>query len=134
MVFGDIEFPTEKCGWTSQFLFFGAYIDCLRDAGIWGLVCCIFYLGLILSATALVKHFLRCETERFRVLFFGCTATTFAVFGMIQAYLYAVIATAFMPFCWMVAGGMVALLANSIAQNDYILTFPKRNRNDNKED
>ena len=101
----------------------GSYIDCLRDAGIWGLICCIIYLGLILSATVLVSRFLRCETERFRVLFFGCTATAFAVFGIIQAYLYAVIATAFMPFCWMVAGGMVALLANSIAQRDYILAF-----------
>ena len=112
----------------------GAYIDCLRASGLWGVVCCIFYLGLLLSAPVLVTHFLRSKADRFRVLFFGVTATVFAVFGIIQAYLYAVIATAFMPFCWMIAGGMVALLANSIAQSEYILAFPKRKTIKGKED
>lgn len=95
------------------------YIDFLRESGIWGVICGAFYFLMILAAIPVTARLVASGNNRFRVYFLGVLALIFTVSGFAQAILNAELAHRWMPFQWMISGGLIALLSNSIFQEDH---------------
>ena len=104
----------------------GLYVDFLRESGVRGVICGACYFFMILVAIPVTARLVSSDNSRFRVFFLGCTALIFASSGLIQAILNAELAHRWMPFQWMISGGLVVLLSNSIFQEDHPQPWQKQ--------
>lgn len=103
----------------------GEYINCLRESGKLPLYGSCYMLALVAGTFLLYRLSTRSE-DSYRIILLGISACFFAFSGLLQAFLNAVLTTRLMPFQWLISGGLVCLLANSIVHSETYLT----NKND----
>lgn len=100
----------------------GEYINCLQASGEIALFGGCYMLTLVVGTFLLYRLSTRSE-ESYRIILLGISACFFALSGLVQAVLNAVLMTRLMPFQWLISGGLVCLLANSIVHGETYLTY-----------
>ena len=106
----------------------GAYIDLLREFHSLGIIYGICYSLLLVLGTVCAAWLLRRTVNAHRMAFLGGCAFFFAFCSFLQVMLNAELMARLMPYQWLVSGGLVCLLANSIVHNEAYST-----NNNNKE-
>lgn len=100
----------------------GAYIDCLWESKMLSLYGGCYMLTLVVGTFLLHRLSTRSE-DSYRIILLGLSACFFAFSGLLQALLNAELMTRLMPFQWLISGGLVCLLANSIVHGETYLTY-----------